>query len=181
MFKAGKSKVLDAGCGAGRTTIALSRTNSEISIVAFDRFDAEYIEDGGKALLRNNLELAGIDARVIIEQGDITAMPFDENDFDAAVSAYMFDHLGENKLPALKEMHRVLKPGGRFLLILVVQGYSSFALANVMNLFFETRNDWKRSFEQSGFMLVDEGDINFGAYFLIEKAEDNLVEPGQKK
>jgi SAM-dependent methyltransferase len=169
LFKAGGRNVLDAGCGAGRTTISLSKIATDINIVAFDRFDANYIDDGGKALLRSNLELAGISSRVKIEQGDITSIPFEGNTFDAAVSSYMFDHLGENKLFALKEMSRVLKPGGRFLLIIVVRGYSSFAIANVLSLAFATRNDWKRLFRESGFTLIDEGNINFGAYFLIEK------------
>ena len=52
LYKAGKNNVLDAGCGAGRTTISISKTSSDINIVAFDRFDANYIVDGGKALLR---------------------------------------------------------------------------------------------------------------------------------
>ena len=169
LFNAGKNNVLDAGCGAGRTTISLSKAASDFTITAFDRFDAKYIDDGGRELFKRNIGMAGIESRVNIVQGDITAMPFKENAYDAAVSAYMFDHLGENKLIALNEMHRVLKTGGRFLLIIVVRGYSSFALANLMSLFFDSRNDWRKLFEQSGFILVEEGDINFGAYFLIEK------------
>jgi SAM-dependent methyltransferase len=175
LYKAGKSNVLDAGCGAGRTTISLSKTSSEVSIVAFDRFDASYIDDGGKELLRKNLELAGISSRVTIEQGDITSMPFGINSFDASVSAFMFDHLGKNKLLALKEMYRVLKPGGRFLLIIAVRGYSSFAIANVLSMVFATRNNWKNLFREGGFNLIDEGNINFGAYFLIEKPQQQTA------
>jgi SAM-dependent methyltransferase len=169
LFKAGKNNVLDAGCGAGRTTISLSKAEPDINIVAFDRYDANYIDDGGKNLLEKNLELAGLSSRVKIEQGDITAMPFNDSSFDASVSSYMFDHLGENRLLALKEMWRVLKPGGRFLLIVIVRGNSAFAIASILSLSFQTRNDWKKSFRQSGFNIIDEGNINFGAYFLIEK------------
>lgn len=169
LYKAGNKNVLDAGCGAGRTTISISKTSPDTNIVAFDRFDANYIDDGGKVLLRKNLELAGIASRVKIEQGDITSMPFDINSFDASVSSYMFDHLGKNKLPALKEMYRVLKPGGRFLLIVAVRGYSSFAIANVLSLAFDPRKTWRNLFSESGFRLIDEGNINFGAYFLVEK------------
>ncbi len=169
LFKTGRSKVLDAGCGAGRTTISLAKVAPDFTIVAFDRFDAKYIDEGGKALLRHNIELAGITQRVAIEQGDITEMPFTDNSFDAAVSSFMYDHLGENKLIALKEMWRVLKPGGRFLLIIIVRGYSSFAIANVLSFAFPGREYWRQLFTRSNFKLVDEGDINFGAYFLIEK------------
>ncbi len=172
LFKAGEKNILDAGCGAGRTTISLSKTSSEINIVAFDRFDSSYIDDGGRTLFKKNIELAGISSRVKIVQGDIISMPFDKNYFDASVSAFMFDHLGENKSLALKEMWRVLKPGGRFLLIIMVKGYSSFAIANILSLAFATRNDWKKLFRENGFSLIDEGDINFGAYFLIEKPSE---------
>lgn len=169
LLNSGKDKILDAGCGAGRTTISLLKAAPDINIVAFDRFDAHYIDDGGKGLLKQNLDFAGITSQVKIEQGDITAMPFSNDSFDAAVSAYMFDHLGGNKLIALQEMWRILKPGGRSLLVLIVRSYSSFALANILSFAFDTRKDWRKLFKQSGFMLIDEGDINFGAYFLIEK------------
>jgi SAM-dependent methyltransferase len=169
LYKAGKNYVLDAGCGAGRTSISLSKTSSDINIVAFDRFDANYIEDGGRTLLRKNLDLAGISSKVTIVQGDITALPFSSNSFDAAASSFMFDHLGKNKLRALKEMYRVLKPGGRFMLIIAVRGYASFAIANVLTLAFDTRSKWSSLFRESGFHLIDEGNINFGAYFLIGK------------
>jgi SAM-dependent methyltransferase len=170
LFKAGRDTILDAGCGTGRTTISLSKAAPDFNIVAFDRFDANYINEGGKGLLKHNLELAGITSRVKIVQGDITATPFNNNYFDAAVSSYMFDHLAENKLPALKEMQRILKPGGRFLLIVLVKGYSAFAIGNVLSLSFAGRNNWKKLFGESGLTLIDEGNINFGAYFLVEKS-----------
>jgi len=169
LFKEGKDKVLDAGCGSGRTTISLSKANPNLQIVAFDRFDASYIENGGKSLLENNIKLAGISSQITIEKGDITAMPFPENYFDAAVSSYVFDHLGNNKLKALQEIWRVLKPGGRFLLVIMVRGYSTFAFANILGLIIAPRKLWRNLFNQSGLKLVDEGNINFGAYFLVEK------------
>ncbi|MCX6227157.1 MAG: methyltransferase domain-containing protein [Bacteroidia bacterium] len=88
---------------------------------------------------------------------------------DAAMSSYMFDHLGDNRLQVLQETWRVLKPGGRFLLIIMVRGYSSFAMANVLSFAFATRANWRKLFTRSNFRLVDEGNLNFGAYFLIEK------------
>ena len=42
------SLVLDAGCGAGRTSVALGRAFKKSNIVALDRFDSNYIEDGGR-------------------------------------------------------------------------------------------------------------------------------------
>lgn len=109
--------ILDAGCGAGRTTIAIGRAVEHGRIVAFDRFDSDYIEGGGRALLESNLRHAEMFEQVRIETGDLTAMPFPDESFDAAVSAHAIDHLGSLKKQGLREIYRVLKPGGCFLLI----------------------------------------------------------------
>jgi trans-aconitate methyltransferase len=52
----GKGTILDAGCGAGRSTIAIASTIPSSRIVAFDKFNASYIEGGGVALLKKTLK-----------------------------------------------------------------------------------------------------------------------------
>jgi len=47
--------------------------------------------------------------------GEAEALPFPDHDFDAVISNGVFN-LTLNKEKALKETHRVLKPGGRLLL-----------------------------------------------------------------
>jgi hypothetical protein len=93
LLSGGDNLVLDAGCGAGRTTIALGRAFKKERISALDRFDSSYIEGGGRRLLEQNLLLAGLSERVQIESGDLTAMPFADQTFDAVVSAHAIDHL----------------------------------------------------------------------------------------
>ena len=70
--------VLDAGCGSGRTSIALSRILRDGRVVAVDRFDADYIDDGGRGLLERNLHIAGLTQRVQIKTADLTHLPFEE-------------------------------------------------------------------------------------------------------
>jgi ubiquinone/menaquinone biosynthesis C-methylase UbiE len=165
----GEGKVLDAGCGAGRTTIALAEAISGAEIIAFDRFDADYIDEGGINLLKKNIKFAGIEQQVFIEKGDITATLFEDNHFDSIVSSFMFDHLGNKKIKALKESYRIIKPGGRFLLIIAVRGYATFGIANILSLLFPTRATWKKWIKEAGFKMVSDGKINEGAYFLFEK------------
>jgi ubiquinone/menaquinone biosynthesis C-methylase UbiE len=164
-----KGKVLDAGCGAGRTTIALAMATPNADITAFDKFDAGYIEDGGINLLKKNIQFAGIEQQVTIKKGDITATSFSNNQFEAIISSYMFDHLGPYKRKALVESFRILKPGGRFLLIIAIRSFSTFGIANILSLLFPSRYTWIKWIEQTGFKMVCDGNINEGAYFCFEK------------
>jgi len=169
LFASDNTNVLDAGCGSGRTTLALSKIMKTGTITSFDRFDSDYIENGGKTLLERNLNIAGISDRVNIITGDVTAMEFADNFFDAAISSFMLDHLGKYKLDALNEIHRTLKPGSRFLLIVFVPGCATFSVFNLMCFTLTSRQGWRNLFKQSNFTLKEEGIINTAVYFLIEK------------
>jgi len=161
--------VLDAGCGAGRTTIALSRVLRQGQVVAVDRFDAAYIDDGGRAFLDRNLRAAGLSDRVRIETADLTALPFAPESFDAAVSTNVYDHLGRSKEQALREMFRVLKPGGRFLMAVWVPGWVMFAVANVLSFFLTSKEDWRAMARRAGFEVVDEGEFNYAWFAVFRK------------
>jgi SAM-dependent methyltransferase len=167
----GEGRVLDAGCGAGRTTLALGRAVTRARIVAFDRFDSDYIAQGGRALLEQNLRLAGLAGRVEISQGDLTALPFEAASFDAAISAHAVDHLGAQTEQALREMLRVLKPGGRFLLIVWVPGWTMFAVANLLALFLASKSAWRRMAARAGFAISDEGAFNGMWFAVLQKPE----------
>lgn len=124
---------------------------------------------GGRDLLEKNLEIAGISSRVRIVQGDVTNLEFEDNTFDSAVSALLLNNLGSAKLSGLKELFRVLKPGGKLLVIVPVPGLHAFAVMSVFYLLMISSKEWRSLFAQAGFSLLEEGDINFGKYFLLEK------------
>lgn len=165
----GSGLVLDGGCGAGRTSIAVARGLAGASIVALDRFDADYIEGGGRVLLDRNLRLAGVAERVRLQQGDLTALPFDSASFDAAVSAHAIDHLGRAKETGLREIERVLKPGGRFLLVVWVPGWTMFAVANLLSFTLTTRGAWQTMARRIGFEILDSGTFNGHCFLLLGK------------
>jgi len=164
--------VLDAGCGAGRTTIAVGRAFKKARIVALDRFDADYIVGGGRLLLDRNLKLAKISERVSVERGDLTALPFADRGFDAVVSAHAIDHLGPQTEQGLREVRRVLKPGGRLLLIVWVPGWTMFAVANVLAFSLAPQRAWRRMAASAGLEICDEGIFNGSSFFLLKKPED---------
>jgi len=166
-----EGRILDGGCGAGRTTVALGRGRPGARIVALDRFDSDYIEGGGRRLLERNLELAGLASRVEIAPGDLTALPFPDQAFDAAVSAHAIDHLGPQASAALREMRRVLKPGGRFLMIVWVPGWTMFAIANVLSFGLAPPRAWRGMAAEAGFAIVDEGRFNGTWFALLQRPE----------
>lgn len=163
--------VLDVGCGAGRTIIALGRLLKEGSITGLDRFDAGYIRGGGLELLENNVALAGLSGRVNAVKGDITQMPFADATFDSATSTHAMDHLGDGTEAGLAEVKRVLKPGGRFLMVVSVADWTLFGLAALFSFFATTKEEWRAMTKQTGFRIVDEGMFNGTWYLLLEKPE----------
>lgn len=169
LVRSGADRVLDAGCGAGRTSIALSRVLRQGRIVAIDRFDAEYIDEGGRALLDRNLAIAGLTDRVEIVTGDLTAMPFEDASFDAAVSTNVYDHLGKGKAAALGEIRRVLKPGGRFLMVVWTPGLTMFTVGHLLSLLLTSKAGWRAMAGRAGLTTVDEGMINNVWFVLFER------------
>jgi SAM-dependent methyltransferase len=101
--------VLDIGCGAGVDTLVAARmTGPSGRAVGVDAIP-EMI-----ALARTNLALAGL-ANVSFEAGQAEALPFPDREFDVVISNGVFN-LTVDKEQALREAHRVLKPGGRLML-----------------------------------------------------------------
>lgn len=170
--------VLDAGCGGGRTTLAVAKVLGRGKIVALDRFDARYIEGGGRALLERNLRLAGLSDRVEIVTGDLTRLPFPEAHFDSAVSAHVIDHLGPQKRAGLAELRRVLKPGGRLLMVVWVPGWWTFSLANVFSFLLTSEAGWRALASEVGFTIRDQGHFN-GMWFALLERPGVAGKPGR--
>ena len=97
--------VLEYGCGEGWITAALARRGARVC--AFD-ISAEAV-----AQTRQTLQHAGLSARCDVRVMPGEALTFDANTFDLAIGFAILHHL--EMTPALAELHRVLKPGGRAL------------------------------------------------------------------
>ena len=104
-----------------------------------------------------------------IERGDLTALPFPDATFDAAVSAHAIDHLGAQAPDGLREVHRVLKPGGRFLLIVWVPGWTMFAVVNVLSFRLVSKRSWRRMATDVGFAIADQGTFNGNWFAVLRK------------
>ena len=86
-FARGESRVLDLGCGAGRTSVMVALERPRGTVIALDDFSADYIDGHGEANTRSNLRAAGVDDRVEIRSGDMRQIPFPDASFDGVVSS----------------------------------------------------------------------------------------------
>jgi ubiquinone/menaquinone biosynthesis C-methylase UbiE len=94
-----EDKLLDAGCGPGRGTLAMA---GETGV--------------GLDISNEQLSLAQQSVAAELVQGDMTELPFATNSFDAVCAMYSLIHVPvEDHRDVLKEFARVLRPGGTLL------------------------------------------------------------------
>jgi ubiquinone/menaquinone biosynthesis C-methylase UbiE len=103
-------RVLDVGCGTGTLAVLIKRLYPSVDVVALDP-DPKALARG-----RRKAERAGVAVR--FDRGFSDALGYPDGVFDRVFSSMMFHHLEEaDKEPTLREIRRVLKPGGRLELL----------------------------------------------------------------
>ncbi len=106
--------ILDVGCGDGFYLHLLSSLYPLAKVIGVD-FDTN-------ALNSARINLKG--RKVILRQGDVCKLDFKDNSFDVVLASEVFEHL-ESDTRGIKEVYRVLKPGG---LLLVSVPHSNYPL-----------------------------------------------------
>jgi ubiquinone/menaquinone biosynthesis C-methylase UbiE len=102
--------ILDVGCGGGRTVRRLAALAPEGKVFGLDYSAASV------AVSRDTNAREIETGRVQIEQGSVAALPFPDRTFDMVTAVET--HYYWPELPAnVREILRVLKPGGTFVLI----------------------------------------------------------------
>jgi 2-polyprenyl-3-methyl-5-hydroxy-6-metoxy-1,4-benzoquinol methylase len=104
------TRILDVGCGYGALSLSLSE-GRDFDVVAMDILPTRIATVRGKKAARN-LTAAG---RMRLLVADAQRLPFRANTFDAVVATEVLEHLDE-PVRLFREVHRVLRPGGRFLM-----------------------------------------------------------------
>jgi SAM-dependent methyltransferase len=97
-------RVLDAGCGPGfYVAELLDRVGAEGSVVGVDA-SAQMLAMTAKRVPRAD-----------VREGNVTALPVEDADFDRALSVQVLEYVDD--IPAaLSELHRALRPGGRLVI-----------------------------------------------------------------
>jgi SAM-dependent methyltransferase len=97
-------RVLSVGCGPGFEPAELAEAAGESARV--------YGVDRSEAMLALARRRCGSHPQVRLAAGDATALPFADDAVDAAVAVQVYEYL-DDVAPALAELARVVRPGGR--------------------------------------------------------------------
>ena len=101
-------KILDLGCGTGLLSLKCLQ-KSRCSVLGVD-YSKEMID-----IFKDKIKKLRLRDRVSICLMDAASLKFKDHTFDKVVSSVALHHV-EDKLPALKKVFRVLKPGGIFII-----------------------------------------------------------------
>lgn len=129
-------KVLDVGCGTGKFSILFSKRGATVTAIDLSQ----------KLLERNRRLMPGIYFTVMsAEKLDIP-----DESIDIVNSMMVLQHIPyENRKNAIVEICRVLKPGGK---LMIVESIYKKDSSNVV--FPMTKNEWIDSFQKHGMKLV---------------------------
>jgi ubiquinone/menaquinone biosynthesis C-methylase UbiE len=120
-------RVLDIGCGTGSLTLLIKRRHPAIEVVGLDP------DPRALAVAKRKAERAGLGVQ--LDQGFSDRLPYPDAAFHRVFSSLMFHHLGrDEKAATLREVRRVLRPGGSFHLLDFGPPHSRFA-RGVVHLF----------------------------------------------
>jgi len=105
----GRTRVLDAGAGHGMLVALLSALGHQCQAIDHEDMRTRYPQAYGiDGAARRSAPPIGFEACNI----EVDPLPFDDRGFDAVVCCQVLEHFSHSHLPALREMHRVLVPGG---------------------------------------------------------------------
>ncbi|MEU8266659.1 methyltransferase domain-containing protein [Sphaerisporangium sp. NPDC049002] len=105
-------RLLDVGCGIGTSVFRLAES-SPAEIVGISNNQAQIDEANRRARAKD------LDHRVSFENADVLALPYADESFDVVWVFEALMHM--ERLPTLREIRRVLRPGGRVIVTDLLQ------------------------------------------------------------
>ncbi len=103
------ARVMDIGSGPGLIPILMVASRPDLKVTGTD------ISPAMIDLARKEARRRGIDDQVDFQEADAKSLPFNDASFDVVICHSVLHHFSD-PVPALNEMHRVLRPSGYLLL-----------------------------------------------------------------
>jgi len=152
--------VLDVGTGEG--FLALKLAERGFRVLGIDSGSFDYSKD---SIQEAQQQAASQGGNVEFRQADIRWLAEPDNSFDYVVSSQAV-HCMENQRECLQAIHRLLKPGGRFLCIDCLVGLRGFLSHGFHGFLAISREEWVE-------LLLD---VGFGNIRMYEMDDYVLIE-----
>ena len=120
-------RICDMGCGTGATAIAEARACPTAEVVGVDISEG-MIAKGRATVARTEPE---VQRRIDLQVGDAAHLPFEDGAFDV-VTGHSFLYLVPHRTEVLREVVRLLRPGGRAIFMEPRKG--DFSLTKLLSL-----------------------------------------------
>jgi ubiquinone/menaquinone biosynthesis C-methylase UbiE len=118
----GEERILDVGCGTSRFAARVLKRFPHVQVVGMDLCTNMLRASRARFPLTLSSPLEGViqarrsQGRVHLVQGDSERLPFADDSFDLVTCSHSFHHY-PNQARVVAEMHRILRPGGRLMII----------------------------------------------------------------
>jgi demethylmenaquinone methyltransferase/2-methoxy-6-polyprenyl-1,4-benzoquinol methylase len=100
------ARILDLATGTADLALEIASRDATLSVVGLDP-SAKMLTVG-----RHKVEHSGMARQITLVEGDAQSLPFENNSFDGTCMAFGIRNV-PNRPQALREMARVVRPGGR--------------------------------------------------------------------
>jgi ubiquinone/menaquinone biosynthesis C-methylase UbiE len=114
----GDEKILDVGCGRGLLAIGAAKRLKSGRVTGIDIWNPLDLSGNTAEAAKANVKLEGVADKVRIEDGDARKLVYPDNNFDVVVSSLAIHNIPDHdeRSQAVREMCRVLKPGGKLMI-----------------------------------------------------------------
>ena len=111
----GTEKVLDIGCGSGALLIAAAKQLTTGKSIGLDYWSQIDQSNNSAERTLTNAAAEGVSDKVEVKDGDARKLPFEDASFDVVISSMAIHNIKnqEERESSLREIIRVLKPGGK--------------------------------------------------------------------
>lgn len=115
----GDEWVLDVGCGRGMLLIAAAKHLTRGKAIGIDLWSSSDQSDNRPESTWANAHAEGVAEQIQVRDGDARKLSFPDKTFNVIFSSLTLHHLRDprERVQAVREMARVLKPGGRIALL----------------------------------------------------------------
>jgi SAM-dependent methyltransferase len=115
----GEEKILDAGCGRGLLVIGAAKRLKTGKATGVDVWDPTILSGNSSDAAKLNAKVEGAADKVRFETGDLRKLVYPEKSYDVAMSALAIHNFAdqEDREKIVRELWRLLKPGGRLLIL----------------------------------------------------------------